>query len=286
MYTASLLAVLASSALTVGLYFMKREAERLPSLGGGWRLTAWWAFVRDPWWMLGVGLQIVGFALYLTALRAAPLSVVHTAMDCGIALFVLLAVVGLGERMRAVEWVGVSTIVAALLALGISLSSGPTGEPVGHGFVGFSLVLAALAGLAIVADQTAPRAIGLSVASGLALGLGSVYAKALAGAPSFAAVDITYFLLTLGTNFVGFVLQQASFQAGRGVVVMPLASVVSNLVPIIGGIMVFNESLPAHGAAAVLRPLAFALAISGAALLAGFGSAGLPAVQGKDVRPR
>ncbi len=31
MYVASVLAIVASTALTVGLYFMKREAERLPA---------------------------------------------------------------------------------------------------------------------------------------------------------------------------------------------------------------------------------------------------------------
>jgi len=287
MYTASLLAILASTAMSVGLYFMKREAERLPALGGGWRFAAWSAFVRDRWWLRGLALQITGFALYLAALRAAPLSIVHTAMDGGIALFVLLAVIGLGERMRAVEWLGVSAIVAGLVALGVSLSTGATGQPLGHGFVTFSLVLATLAGVALIADRTVPRAIGLSVASGLALGLGSVYAKALAGAPSFATVESAYVLLTLAANLVGFVLQQASFQAGRAVVVMPLSSVVSNFVPIIGGIIVFDESLPAHGTAAILRPLAFALAIGGVALLAGFGEpASASAVQVEDVRSR
>jgi hypothetical protein len=79
----NVLAALASAALTVGLYFMKRQAEHLPSLGGGWRPSAWWAFVHDPWWVAGVLLQIVSYAMYLAALRGAPLSVVHTALNAG-----------------------------------------------------------------------------------------------------------------------------------------------------------------------------------------------------------
>ena len=75
MYTGSVLAILASTALTIGLYFLKREAERLPSLEGGWRLAALSAFVRDPWWLLGVALQVVGYGFYLLALRSAPLSI-------------------------------------------------------------------------------------------------------------------------------------------------------------------------------------------------------------------
>jgi multidrug transporter EmrE-like cation transporter len=272
MYQASALAMVASSAFTVGLYFMKREAERLPSLDGGRRWRAWLAFVQDPWWMLGLVLQTVGFALYLVALSAAPLSIVHTALNGGIALFVVLSVIGLGERVRPVEWVGVSIITVSLIVLSVSLAAAPPANAVAHGIVPFSLALLVLSVAAVAIDPAPHRAIGLSMASGLLLGLGSVYAKGLATTVSLAAaVETAYLPLTLVANLAGFVLMQAAFQVGRGVVVMPLFSMLSNLVPIIGGIVVFDESLPNHGVAAVLRPLAFALAIVGAALLAGFG---------------
>ncbi len=292
MYHASVLAILASTSLTVGLYFMKREAERLPSLDGGWRLAAWLAFVRNPWWMLGLLLQIVGYALYLIALGAAPLSIVHTALNGGIALFVVLAVFGLGEQVRPAEWLGITVVTASLIVLSISLSATPSAGGVPHGILPFSLALLLLSGLAVLIDPAPRRAIGLSVASGLMLGLGSVYAKGLADASSFtAAVESAYLALTVAANLVGFVLMQAAFQAGRGVVVMPLFSALSNLVPIIGGIVIFDESLPRHGAAAVLRPLAFTLAIVGAGLLAGFGEqpaghSGPPASQAEEVRSR
>lgn len=275
MYSATLLAILASTSLTIGLYFLKRQAERLPSLQGGWRLSAWWVFVRDPWWLFGMVLQIAGYGLYLLALRGAPLSVVHTALNGGIAFFVLLAVLGLGERVGPLEWFGVSTVVAGLVALSASLSSETAGSAVAHGVVPFSLVLTGASALALVLDTRPRRAIGLSVASGLILGLGSVYAKELANAESFAAalgsIDLG---LTLAANMIGFALMQAALQSGRGVVVMPIFSAVSNLVPIIGGLVVYGERLPDHWPSAVFRPLAFVLAIGGAALLAGFGEPG------------
>jgi multidrug transporter EmrE-like cation transporter len=272
MYDATLLAILASTSLTTGLYFLKRQADRHPSLAGGWRLSAWWALIRDPVWLFGLVLQIGGFALYLIALRGAPLSVVHTALNGGVACFVLLAVVGLGERPRPLEWLGVSAVSAGLVALGLSSSNDGAGNSVAHGTLPFSLVLVGLAWLALLLDPTRRRAIGLSVASGLTLGLGSVYAKELANADSVAAalgsVDL---LVTFAANLIGFAVMQAALQAGRGVVVVPIFSTLSNLVPIIGGIVVYGEWLPQHGPAAILRPLAFVLALGGAALLAGAG---------------
>lgn len=277
MYFAPLLAVVASTTLTVGLYFMKRQAERLPSLHGGWLLTAWWAFMRDPLWVFGVALQVVGYGLYLTALRYAPLSVVHTALTGGIALFVVLAVVGLGERVRPIEWLGVCGVVLGLIVLGASLEGdAPTGTAA-FGTLTFAAVTALVAVVALAIDPAPGRAIGLSVATGLMLGLASVFAKALAGADSLAAALCSRaFVLTLGTNIVGFVLMQGALQEGRGVVAVPLFSTLSNVVPIIGGILLYGEWVPRHGTAAVLRGLAFVLAIGGAALLAGFGEPQVP----------
>lgn len=281
MYYASGLAVLASASLAIGLYLLKRQVERLPSLGAGVRLRALWAFVQDPVWVLGLVLQTVGYALYMLALTTAPLSIVHTALNGGIVLFVILAVLGLGERVRPIEWCGVGVITGALIVLSLSLSAAPVSSGTAHNLLLFSVGLMMASVLALVLDPAPDRLIGLSIASGLILGLASVYAKGLANAPAIsAALTSPYFPLTIGTNIVGFILMQAAFQAGRGVVAMPLLSAISNFVPILGGILVYDEILPDHGPAAILRPLAFVLALAGGTLLAGFGEAA-PAATGQ-----
>jgi len=270
----TLLAVASSAVLTLGLYLMKRQAERLPLLGGGWRLTAWAAFLRDPVWLGGLTLQIVGYGLYFIALRYAPLSVVHTALNGGIVLFVILSVLGLGEEPQALEWLGVALIVASLIALSASLSSAPAAPGPAREVGLFSAAVLAFAALAWLADRRPGRMVSLSVASGLLLGLASVYAKGLANnvSPTSAAA-IGYLLLMSGANIVGFALMQAALQVGPGVVAMPLFSALSNLVPIVGGILVFGETAPS-GAPHILRPIAFALTLVGGALLAGFGERG------------
>jgi len=274
---ASVLAVLASALLTVGLYFMKRAAERLPSLGGGWRLAAWWAFMRDGWWLSGLLMQVAGYGLYFLSLRAAPLSIVHAVLNGGIALFVLLAVLGLGEDPRPVEWFAVVVITVSLVILSLSLASTPVVGAAEHGTLPFSLAVLALTVLALALDPRPHRAIGLSIASGLILGLAAVYAKGLANGIAMTADAARHLVLTVAANLVGFAMMQAALQRGRGVVVMPLFAALSNLVPIIGGILVFGEALPSQEPAAVLRPLAFTLATLGAALLAGFGEHRRPA---------
>jgi multidrug transporter EmrE-like cation transporter len=272
MYGALAFAVAASVSMSTGLYLMKREVDRVAARGAGRGPASWRVLARNPWWIAGVALQPVGYALYMVALASAPLSVVHVMLNGGIVLFVLLAVLRLGERAERFEWAGVALIVVALLLLGTSDPPIDPAHPLARRLPSFSLVVVALSALALVLDGSARRPVGLSVASGLMLGLGSVFAKTVTSAPSLTAAMAGFRLpLTAAANVVGFVLMQAALQAGRGVVVMPLFSGLSNLVPIVGGMVVFGESLPDHGPGVLSRPVAFALAIGGGVLLGAFG---------------
>jgi hypothetical protein len=74
--------------------------------------------------------------------------------------------------------------------------------------------------------------------------------------------------LVSATNIAGLILLQNSFHAARGIITMPLSSAISNVVPILGGMAAFAESLPAEPFAAFLRIAAFVLTIGSSALLA------------------
>jgi hypothetical protein len=60
---------------------------------------------------------------------------------------------------------------------------------------------------------------------------------------------------------------QLGFQRGGALATAGVATLFTNALPIAAGALVFAEALPG-GAASVLRILAFALTVSGAALLA------------------
>jgi hypothetical protein len=66
---------------------------------------------------------------------------------------------------------------------------------------------------------------------------------------------------------LGFVALQLSFQRGRVLETAGLSSMVNNLIPIVGGLVLFHESPPGglYGAA---RLASFAAAVAGAVLLA------------------
>ncbi len=263
------LAAVASAFLSCGLYLMKREAPKMPELAGGLRFRSWAAFLRNPAWLWGVALQALGYGLYLAVLRFAPLSLVHTALSGGLVLFLLLAVSLLGESAGKREWLGALSITVALVLFGLSLDDEPVLPTAPRGLWWFVATQVLLATLAFGLDSRPGRPVGYSIAAGLILGLSGLFAKLLAVAPSLAEVLRSSALwLTIVTNVAGFSLMQSALQHGRGVVVVPILTVLSDMLPIVAGLVVLGERLPPQQPEASYRLLAFVLAISGAALLA------------------
>jgi hypothetical protein len=272
------LGLVASLLLAFGLMMMKVRAEALPIARGRRTLGAVIAWIRDPVWIGGLTVQAAGYALYVVALARAPVSMMAVAMQGGIALFVLLAVVFLGERARIWEWVGIGAFLVAALMLAGSLDAGAVQGPLDVGTLAITSMAAAAITLALlVARGLRHSGAATAIASGIALGFASLYIKPLAdrlaGAPDLAALATAllaspYTYLTIVANVAGLVMLQNSFAMGRGIIAMPLSSAISNVIPILGGIAVFGERLPSEPLAAAMRAGAFALTIAASAALA------------------
>lgn len=108
------------------------------------------------------------------------------------------------------------------------------------------------------------------------LGLASIYARGLAlhlaeSPPEQQllrhAVITPYATLTLFANMVGFFLLLGTFRGGRAPIVVALSATLSNVVPIVSGMIALGEQLPSDLRLAVSRLMAFSLTLGGAALL-------------------
>jgi hypothetical protein len=272
------LGLLASLLLAVGLMMMKLHAEALPMARGRGTLSAVVAWIRDPMWSGGLAVQTAGYALYMIALAGAPVSMVEVAMQGGIALFVVLAVLLLGERARIWEWIGIGTFLVAALMLAGSLNAGAVENPVHVAALAITSLIAGAVTLGLLVMPTLRHnGAATAIASGIALGFASLYTKPLAdrlaSAPGVAAIAAglltsPYTYLMILTNVAGLVMLQNSFAMGRGIIAMPLSSAISNVIPIAGGIAVFGEWLPRDPFAASMRAGAFVLTIAASAALA------------------
>ncbi len=272
------IAIVASALMALGLLMMKSRSAHLPIAAGANAIGAIVAWIRDPMWIGGLGVQTAGWALYVIAVSRAPVSMVAVMMQGGIALFVIASVVILGERANRREWAGIGAIVFGMLMLTLSLQTGETEAAFEPGTLLIFSALLTVAGLApmAVARLNASGA-AAAILSGVAFGLGGLFTKAMTeefiagGAASLALriVSNPYVYGLIVANIAGIVLLQNSFHSARGIIAMPLSGALSNIVPIAGGMIVFGERLPAGSTAAAMRVGAFVLTIAAGALVAG-----------------
>ncbi len=271
------LGVVASILLASGLLMMKSRSSILPPAHGRAIFHAVLIWIRDPLWIGGLGVQALGYALYVAALSDAPISLVAVMMQGGIAIFVTLAVVFLHERATPREWTGIVGIVAAMVMLACSLNAGAAGGTANvKSLSAFTAISLGVAGVPFAIARIRRGGIATAIASGIAFGLGSLYTKPLADTfaahasadPMLRMFVQPWLYLISAANIAGLILLQNSFHAARGIIAMPLSSAISNLVPIVGGMLAFGEVLPAEPTAASLRIAAFALTVGSSALLA------------------
>ena len=271
-------AIVASLLMSLGLLMMKSRSAHLPMAAGANTIGAIAAWIRDPMWIGGLGVQTAGWAFYLIAVSRVPVSMVAVMGQGGIALFVIASVAILGERASPREWVGIGAIVLGMLMLALSLRGGEIeGNFEPATLLTFSALLS-LAGLVpmAVARMNASGA-AAAILSGVAFGLGALFTKAMTfeftgGDTALIALQIVsspYVYCTIAANIAGIVLLQNSFHSARAIIAMPLSGALSNIVPIVGGMIVFGERLPAGSMPAAMRVGAFALTIAAGALLAG-----------------
>ena len=157
--------------------------------------------------------------------------------------------------------------VFGLAALAISLANGSGGE--GHGgstfavllWIGATAVLAA--GVIVVGRPTLGVAVANALAGGLLFSAGDISTKlATQGGARIAFVIPLILGYTLGTT-----LLQLGYQAGAALTVAGLATLLTNVLPILAGTIVLQEPVPS-GALGALRVLAFVAVTTGAVLLA------------------
>ncbi|HTZ86030.1 MAG TPA: hypothetical protein VMB05_05115, partial [Solirubrobacteraceae bacterium] len=199
-------------------------------------------------------------------LALAPLALVQSIAAGGIGLLAYLSSRMGGQRLGGRRVAGAVLSVLGLIALAVSLANG-TSE--GHSGSDAAVLawIGGTAALAVAVIVIGRRTIGVAVANALAGGLcfsiGDISTKlATQGGARIAFVATLIAGYTLGTT-----LLQLGYQAGAALTVAGLATLLTNVLPILAGTIVLQEPVPA-GALGVLRVVAFAAVTLGAVLLA------------------
>jgi hypothetical protein len=259
------LALLSTAALSGGFYVQHSVAGSLPALSIRRPRSSLAALFGNWRWLAGFVTGLAGWALYIVALALAPLSLVQAVSAGGVGLLALLVRLR-GTPLSRRETTAVLAAVVGLLLVGLSLPAGtrstahaPAGPLI---WVAISVVLAIAA---LAAARTLRPGAGLAVAGGLLYSAGDVATKAAVGG---LRPLVLFALLVPACHGLAFCCVQLSFQRGAALATAGVTTLLTNVLPIAAGLVVFGEVMPG-GTAGILRWLGFAGAVIGATLLTG-----------------
>lgn len=264
---ALMITIVSACALDLGYLLQHEVAARLPPLSLRRPLASVRSLLVEPRWLIGSGIQVGGFALYVLALALAPLALVQAAAAGGIGILAILVSRITHVALTRREQIGAAVSMLGLALLGISLLSDHD-EGQGATYAWVAIWLGASAAGAVLCMKLLARPIGRAPAWGIASGIlfaaGDVATKmAVSGGPENAA-----FLVCLIVFYgAGTAVLQAAFQQGGALTTAGLSTLLTNALPIAAGMVLFHEPLPS-GSMGVLRVTAFAAVVAGAVLLA------------------
>ena len=220
------------------------------------------ALLRSRTWVTGALLGYSGLALNTVALGLAPLSLVQSIVAAGIVVVALGAAWARRRRPGTRELVAIGLVVVALATLGVGAAAKPLGAPSALTLLGFEAIVALAACAATRRGYEArarPHRLGL--AAGFLYGGTNVALAALLASGGAAGLVTVAVVAGAAVTAGGFFAFQRGLQSGPATGVVTLMTAGTNVVAILGGLLVMGESLGATPALAALHAGAFALVV-------------------------
>ena len=264
--TALVWALTAAVLYGTGAALQQRQAAAAPSQAAG-RPGLFLLLARRPWWLLGIGAEVGGFAAHAVALRTGPLTIVQMLVASSLLFSVATVRLWSGRRLGCTGWAAVLAVIAGIASF-VALAS-PAGGDVGvAGVTGHAgLAAACLATCAVplaaagLAAAGSRRAVLLAVAAGLADAAIAVVTMAFShamggGLTGMAGSWATYALMLGGP--CSLLLTQTAYQAGRPMITLPVIAVVTPVASLAAGGLLLGEAAQPGvlgGAVAVLAVL-------------------------------
>jgi drug/metabolite transporter (DMT)-like permease len=267
-----MICALASSVCfgTASVYQAAAARASEPGTGSGVDAALLLRALRQWRYLLGLGLDAVGFGLQIVALRSLPIYAVGAALAASLAVTAVVAARVLDVRLDPTEWAAVGVVVAGLAMLG--LASGEEGHTAGSTALRWSMLGVAVAILLVgtVAGRLPgrARALVLGLGAGMGFGVVEVTVRLIDQVTDFTNPAL-YALLVGGGS--AFLLLTSALQ--RGSVTTATAGMVigETIGPALVGVVWLGDRT--RDGLGWLAVLGFAVAVAGALALARFGEA-------------
>jgi drug/metabolite transporter (DMT)-like permease len=270
------LALACALATSISFLFKQRGAVSAPPVRVRHPLRSATDLFRSRWFAVGWLVAVGAWALHVGALALAPLSVVQAVLSAGLVFLAVLAERFFGFHLGRRQWIGLVITAAGLAVIGITQGSQPT-HPPGYALAALisveCTVLLLATGLAAMAGRLrllqAREGLLLGAAAGALFGISDIALKFLTHAVGGGVLELIspWAVAALAASVIAFYASARGLQVGPGVEVIALTSVAANLVAIVGGVLVFRDSIGTGAVAISGRMIAFGLVIAGAALI-------------------
>jgi hypothetical protein len=255
-----------SALVTNAAYAVEHDAAAtLPPLSPRRPARSAALLLRDRRWLRAFVAESAGWLMYVAALRLAPLALVQAVVASGVAVLAFASAHGHPSKLARREKYAVVLALAGLVMLALSLTGVEPSDrhPAVLAIILWLAACGAGAVLLIVIPGRFARAASLGLATGLLFADGDISAK-LVGYGGWWLVALVPLIAAYAT---GTSVLQSAYQKGDALTAAGTATMVTNVVPIVAGFVVFYETLPS-GFRAVLQVAAFGALIVGAVLLA------------------
>lgn len=235
--------------------------------------------LRQWRYLVGIGLDGVGFVLQVAALRLVPIYVVAAAIAASLAVTAIVAAWLLSARLSTVEWTAVAVVCASLAMLGFA--AGPEGSQ--RGPAGLRWALLAVVAAVFIAGAVGGRLGERSRALVLGLGAGAGFGVVEIAVRLIDAIDPTKAVfytnpavyVVIGGGLAGFLLLTSALS--RGSVTTAVAGMVvgETVGPaLVGVVWLGDQTRPGLSWMVVTG---FAIAVAATLALSRFGEAPTPA---------
>jgi len=270
------LALACALATSVSFLLKQRGAVSAPPVRVRHPLRSAADLFRSKWFAVGWLVALGAWALHVGALALAPLSVVQAVLSAGLVFLAVLAERFFGFRLGRRQWTGLVITAVGLAIIGITQGAQPN-DPPGYALAALIIieggVLLVATGVAAMAGRLsvlqAREGLLLGLAAGALFGVSDIALKFLTHAVQDGLLELIspWTFAALAASVIAFYASARGLQIGPGVEVIALTSVAANLVAIVGGVLIFRDSI-GNGAVAIAgRMIAFGLVIAGAALI-------------------
>jgi len=247
------------------------EAPRSDSLRFGLLVR----LARRPMWLLGILLEILGFALYAAALAHGSLVLVQPLLMLDLVFTLAICAAATRTPLAARDWAGVAATIVGVSVFLVAVAPERSSVAVAGaaGWLMFVTTAAATAGAVAIWGRRSSgirRSTLLAIAAGLANGFMAVVTKAFAGELEHGVAQTLrswqpYAVVVAG--IFAMLVVQSAYQTGHPSIVLPTINVVDPLVSVLVGVLLFGETLTLTGFRSVAFVASIALAIAGLVVL-------------------